>query len=68
MLYIKKLVITDENDNVIHTIGHIKALDGLTEAIALVNLKDGISSKGRIAKKLSEIDMEFKEYFNLDGK
>lgn len=69
MLYIRKLEIVDETDNVILRLKRKNAVEGLTSALDVVRQKDNINSFKEIFKNyLKKIDEEFKEYFNIGGK
>lgn len=59
MLYIKKLIVVDENDEIILRLNHTKALEGATILLRV------ISDKGGIKQRLKELDEEFKDYFNF---
>jgi len=59
MIYIKKLVLVDEFDQVVFKTERTKAIDGLATAMKIV--KD----KGGIKRRLKELDEEFKEYFKI---
>lgn len=62
MLYVRKIEIVNDNDVVICRIQKKEALEGLSEAMAIVKNKDG---GGSIVEKLKRIDQEFKDYFML---
>jgi len=59
MLYIKKLVVVNENDEIILRLNHTKALEGATTLLKVIN------DKGGIKQRLKELDEEFKDYFNF---
>lgn len=60
MIYIKKLILVDESDNIIFKTERKKAVDGLAAAMKIVKDKGGIKAK------LQQIDQEMKEYFGME--
>lgn len=60
-LYIKRLVISDETDNVVYEVRNVKAYDGLRKAIRVIEAKDGGGFRGWLHK----IDKDFEEAFRL---
>lgn len=66
MLYIRKLEISDENEETIYKVKNIKADIGLKEALAIVNEKQGRKeTRGIFRKFLADLDEEFKNYFYM---
>lgn len=59
MIYIRRLELVDENDEIIYKAKHISATKGLSIALKIVK------EKGGIKEKLQQLDEEFKEYFNF---
>lgn len=66
MLYIRRLELIDENDNIVFSLRHVKASQGLIQALDICNKKDGKREiKKGFANYLRRVDNEFKEYFSL---
>lgn len=61
-LYIRKLELCDENDEVIYRASHAPASEILSKALQIVKQKDG-TNKIRIA--LRRIDTELANYFKI---
>lgn len=67
-LYIRKLILVDENDNVIYGVEKTTATKGLTKALSIVRDKEGLATlREQLKKNVRELDKEFKEYFNMGG-
>lgn len=68
MLYVKKLIITDETDSVIYKAKTQKAIPALEQALEIIKQKEGDKEvKGILKKFLLDLDKEFKEYFDMRG-
>jgi hypothetical protein len=66
MLYIKTLIICDKDDQVIFKIARQPAVEGLQQALQIVNEKDGPKSFRKILSTyMDQLDKEFKDYFNM---
>ena len=62
MLYLKKLVIIDECDEIVFKSDNKKAMEGLAEAMDFIQRKEGL--KG-LKKFLYDLDKQFKEMYRL---
>lgn len=65
MLYIRKLELVDEYDNLILKIKSQKATEALSKAMSIVNAKEGPKEIKNIWDKLKKLDKEFQEYFSM---
>ncbi|KKK58447.1 hypothetical protein LCGC14_3044370, partial [marine sediment metagenome] len=66
MLFVRKLDIVDEDDNLVLKIRSKKASVALSEAMAIVKAKEGDKEIKTIWDKLKILDKEFQEYFSME--
>ena len=66
MLYVRKLDLVDEDDNVILKIRSQEATQALSKAMSIVQAKEGTKEIKSIWDKLKKLDKEFQEYFSMD--
>jgi len=66
MLYVRKLDLIDEGDNVILKIRNQEATQALSKAMSIVNAKEGPNEIKTIWDKLKKLDKEFQEYFSME--
>lgn len=66
MLYVRKLDIVDEDDNIVLRIRDKKASVALSEAMSVVKAKEGDKEIKTIWDKLAKLDKEFQEYFSME--
>ena len=64
MLYVRKIEIVTENDTVVFKSKQKEAIQGLSEALAIVKCKEG-EKKKTLLKTIKRIDKEFKEFYDL---
>ncbi len=62
MIFVRELILVDEDDTVIFKAKHSPADQALASALKVVQEKDG---KGGLMKWLHKIDRDLAEHFNL---
>jgi hypothetical protein len=67
MIYITKLEMVDENNNIVYRVERKKAIETLNEAILLVMQKEGLTKKEMKGKFWKSLDNEFKDYFGIQS-
>ena len=66
MLYIRKLEISDDQDQTIFKIKNMDAEKGLRKALQLIdNVQGKKEVKGIFRRFLKDLDKEFKQYFDM---
>lgn len=65
MLYIRKLDMVDEDDNVVLKIRSQEATQALSKAMSIVQAKEGNKEVKTIWDRLKKLDKEFQEYFSM---
>lgn len=66
MLYIRKLDLVDEDDNLVLKIRSQEATRALSKAMSVVKAKEGPNEVKTIWEKLKKLDKEFQEYFSME--
>ena len=68
MIYVRHLVLVDENDTVLLNIKKQRAIKALTSAMRIVENKDCRRTVLQIVRNyIKNLDNEFSEYFKLGG-
>lgn len=66
MLYVRKLDLVDEDDNIVLKIRSQEATQALSKAMSVVKAKEGPKEIKSIWDKLKKLDKEFQEYFSME--